>query len=173
MLNLDTVWSWVIKATPALPLAKRPCVCPRAGLDRNGEERIFCIHQGVIPGPFSSQRAAASDYFGPQRITGVDQNVWRLRRKIFISKIDPAYNDIGLRDTPFVASDILWNQLIPHGLTVTLYSDTSSNEDNQFRNHIHQPKRDFPQVSIETRLIRSGCCPLSKVKFYKIEKSTL
>jgi len=60
MLNLDTVWRWVIKATPALPLAKRPyihsvcgCVGPRAGLERNEEEKIFCIHQGVIPGPSS------------------------------------------------------------------------------------------------------------------------
>lgn len=51
MLNLDTVWSWVIKATPVLPLAKKPyihstggCAGPRAGLDKNGEERIFCIH---------------------------------------------------------------------------------------------------------------------------------
>ena len=53
------------------------------------------------------------------------------------------------------------------------YSDTSANEDNSFRNHIRQPKRDFPQVSIENRLIRSGCCPLFKDKFYKIVKSTL
>ena len=53
------------------------------------------------------------------------------------------------------------------------YSDTSANEDNSFRNDIRQPKRDFPQVSIETRLIRSGCCPLFKDKFYKIVKSTL
>ena len=49
-----------------------------------------------------------------------------------------------------------------------LYSDTSANEDNSFRNHIRQPKRDFPQVSIENRLIRSGCRPLFKDKFYKI-----
>ena len=27
---------------------------------------------------------------------------------------------------------------------------------------IRQPKRDFPQVSIENLLIRSGCCPLFK-----------
>jgi len=30
-----------------------------------------------------------------------------------------------------------------------------------------------PWVSIENRLIRSGCCPLFKDKFYKIVKSTL
>ena len=53
------------------------------------------------------------------------------------------------------------------------YSDTSANEDNSFRNHIRLPKRDFPQVSIENRSIRSGCCPLFKDKFYKIVKSTL
>ena len=53
------------------------------------------------------------------------------------------------------------------------YSDTSANEDNSFRNHIRQPKRDFPQVSTENRSIRSGCCPLFKDKFYKIVKSTL
>ena len=53
------------------------------------------------------------------------------------------------------------------------YSDTSVNEDNSFRNHIRQPKRDLPQVSIENRLICSGCCPLFKDKFYKIVKSTL
>ena len=53
------------------------------------------------------------------------------------------------------------------------YSDTSANEDNAFRYHIRQPKRYFPQVSIENRLIRSGCCPLFKDKFYKIVKSTL
>ena len=56
---------------------------------------------------------------------------------------------------------------------IQIYSDTSANEDNSFRNHIRQPKRDFPQVSIENRLIRSGCCPLFKDKFYKIVKSTL
>ena len=39
--------------------------------------------------------------------------------------------------------------------------------------NFRQPKRDFPQVSIENRLIRSGCCPLFKDKFYKIVKSTL
>ena len=39
--------------------------------------------------------------------------------------------------------------------------------------NLRQPKRDFPQVSIENRLIRSGCCPLFKDKFYKIVKSTL
>ena len=53
------------------------------------------------------------------------------------------------------------------------YSDTSANEDNSFRNHILQPKSDFPQVFIVNRLIRSGCCPLFKDKFYKIVKSTL
>ena len=53
------------------------------------------------------------------------------------------------------------------------YSDTSANEDNSFRNHIRQPKRDFPQVSIGNRLIRSGCCPLFKDKFYEMVKSTL
>ena len=36
-----------------------------------------------------------------------------------------------------------------------------------------QPKRDFPYVSIENRLIRSGCCPLFKYQFYKIAKNTL
>ena len=55
------------------------------------------------------------------------------------------------------------------------FSDTSANEDNSFRNHIRQPKSSlaenyFPQVSIENRLIRSGCCPLLKGKFYKIVK---
>ena len=59
-----------------------------------------------------------------------------------------------------------------HG-EASLYSDTSANEDNSFRNHIRLPKRDFPQVSIENRLIRSGCCPLFKDTFYKIVKSTL
>ena len=39
--------------------------------------------------------------------------------------------------------------------------------------NLRQPKRDFPQVSIENRLIRSGCYPLFKDKFYKIVKSTL
>ena len=39
--------------------------------------------------------------------------------------------------------------------------------------NIRSPKRGFPYVSIENRLIRSGCCPLFKVKFYKIVKSTL
>ena len=39
--------------------------------------------------------------------------------------------------------------------------------------NLPQPKRDFPQVSIENRLIRSGCCPLFKDNFYKIVKSTL
>ena len=51
------------------------------------------------------------------------------------------------------------------------YSDTSANEDNSFRNHIRKPKRDFPQVSTENRLIRSGCCPLFKDTFYKIVKA--
>ena len=54
-----------------------------------------------------------------------------------------------------------------------IYSDTSANEDDSFRNHIRQPKRDFPQVSIENRLIRSGCCQLFEDKFYKTVKSTL
>ena len=53
------------------------------------------------------------------------------------------------------------------------FGDTSANEDNSFRNHIRQPKHDFPQVSIENRLIHSGCCPLFKQKFYKIVISTL
>ena len=39
--------------------------------------------------------------------------------------------------------------------------------------NLRQPKRDLMQVSIENRLIRSGCCPLFKDKFYKIVKSTL
>ena len=39
--------------------------------------------------------------------------------------------------------------------------------------NLRQPKRNFRQVSIENRLIRSGCCPLFKDKFYKIVKSTL
>ena len=39
--------------------------------------------------------------------------------------------------------------------------------------NLRLPKRDFPQVSIENCLIRSGCCPLFKDKFYKIVKSTL
>ena len=58
-------------------------------------------------------------------------------------------------------------------VTSSQYSDTSANEDNSFRNHIRQPKPDFPQVSIENCLIRSGCCPLFKDQFYKIVKSTL
>ena len=52
-------------------------------------------------------------------------------------------------------------------------SDTSANEDNLFQNHIRYLKCDFPYVSIENRLIRSGCCPLFKDKVYKIVKSTL
>jgi hypothetical protein len=28
--------------------------------------------------------------------------------------VEPAYNDIGLYDTSYIASDILWYQLIPH-----------------------------------------------------------
>ena len=63
--------------------------------------------------------------------------------------------------------------LCPLLLYLIYYSDTSANEDNSFRNHIRQPKRDFPQVSIENCLIRSGCCPLFKDKFYEIVKSTL
>jgi hypothetical protein len=34
--------------------------------------------------------------------------------------VDPGYNDIGLRDTSSNASDILYYQLIPHGLTTAL-----------------------------------------------------
>jgi hypothetical protein len=33
------------------------------------------------------------------------------------------------------------NSAVPAGF---LYSDTSTNEDNSFRNHIRYPKRDFP-----------------------------
>ena len=32
-------------------------------------------------------------------------------------------------------------------IVYALYSDTSANEDNSFRNHIRYPKRDFPYVS--------------------------
>ena len=39
--------------------------------------------------------------------------------------------------------------------------------------NLRQPKRNFPQVSIENRLIHSRCCPLFKDKFYNIVKSTL
>ena len=39
--------------------------------------------------------------------------------------------------------------------------------------NLRGPKRDFPSVSTENRLIRSGCCPLFKDKFYKIVKSAL
>ena len=53
---------------------------------------------------------------------------------------------------------------------MTLHSDTSANEDHSFRNHIRQPKRDFPQVSTQNRLIRSGYYPLFNDKFYKIVK---
>ena len=53
------------------------------------------------------------------------------------------------------------------------YSDISAKEDNSFRNHIRQPKRDFLQVPIENRLIRSGCCPIFKDNIYKTVKSTL
>ena len=39
--------------------------------------------------------------------------------------------------------------------------------------NLRQLKRDFSQVSIESRLNCSGCCPLFKYKFYKTVKSTL
>jgi hypothetical protein len=29
--------------------------------------------------------------------------------------VEPVYNDIGLYDTSYITSDILWYQLIPHG----------------------------------------------------------
>ena len=62
------------------------------------------------------------------------------------------------------------NPIWCHDERTPKYSDTSATKDNSFRNHIRQPKRDFPQVSIENRLNRSGCCPLFKDKFYKIVK---
>jgi hypothetical protein len=31
-----------------------------------------------------------------------------------LNTVKPGYNDIGLRDTPSITSDILWYQLIPH-----------------------------------------------------------
>ena len=77
--------------------------------------------------------------------------------------------------TAVSAGSVLLPVLCAHLLTSTLsyYSGTSANEDNSLRNHIRLPKRDFPWVSIENRLIRSGCCPLFKDKFYQIVKSTL
>jgi hypothetical protein len=39
---------------------------------------------------------------------------------IYIHTVEPGYNDIGLYDTSSIASDILWYQLIPHSLTITL-----------------------------------------------------
>jgi len=33
---------------------------------------------------------------------------------VFVYTLEPCYNDIGLRDTTYIASDILWYQLIPH-----------------------------------------------------------
>jgi len=38
------------------------------------------------------------------------------RRFTFVKKTEaePGYNDIGLRDTSSITSDILWYQLIPH-----------------------------------------------------------
>jgi hypothetical protein len=35
--------------------------------------------------------------------------------------IELGYNDIGLYDTSFIASDILWYQLIPHCSTIKLH----------------------------------------------------
>ena len=43
---------------------------------------------------------------------------------------------------------VLRLNVVPYPLS-PIYSDTSANEDNSFRNHIRQPKRDFTQVSIE------------------------
>jgi hypothetical protein len=35
--------------------------------------------------------------------------------------VEPGYNDIGLYNTSFMASDILWYQLIPHCSTIKLH----------------------------------------------------
>jgi hypothetical protein len=37
-----------------------------------------------------------------------------LHKHYFYARIVPGYNDIGLCDTSFVASGILWHQLVPH-----------------------------------------------------------
>jgi hypothetical protein len=31
-----------------------------------------------------------------------------------LTAVEPGYNDIGLYNTSYIASDILWYQLIPH-----------------------------------------------------------
>jgi hypothetical protein len=33
---------------------------------------------------------------------------------VYLYTVEPAYNDIGLYDTSFIVSDILWYQLIPY-----------------------------------------------------------
>jgi hypothetical protein len=41
--------------------------------------------------------------------------------------VKPGYNDIGLRDTSSIASDLLWYQLIPHSyrnITLLGYNNT-------------------------------------------------
>ena len=53
------------------------------------------------------------------------------------------------------------------------YSHTSANEDNSLAGIFVSRNVISRRFSIEYRLIRSGCCPLFKDKFYKIVKSTL
>ena len=81
--------------------------------------------------------------------------LWRLYRCSYVNQFHQPF--------PQLSSRFFWQHLAG-------YSDTSANEDNSFQNHIRQSKRDFLQVSIENRLIRSGCCPLFKDKLYKTAK---
>jgi hypothetical protein len=36
-----------------------------------------------------------------------------METRLYMHRVEPGYNDIGFRDTPSIASDILWYQLIP------------------------------------------------------------
>jgi len=37
-----------------------------------------------------------------------------IRYRILLYTVEPGYNDIDLYDTSYIASDIVWYQLIPH-----------------------------------------------------------
>ena len=88
-----------------------------------------------------------------------------LKKKIiYRDAVSRSLRNTGLHNLGFVQAS---NRVIPR-LTKIIRSGITFVSRN-----LCKPKRDFPWVSMENRLIRSGCCPLFKDRFYKIVKSTL
>ena len=47
-------------------------------------------------------------------------------RYIYICVVEPGYNDNGLTDTSYITTEVTWQQLIPHSLTITLHSSVTT-----------------------------------------------